>query len=81
MPYPRPQNAVRDLIISVIWVFFCLFFLDVDHNRIASLRATGQAVPAMRWVQVPIWICMLVFWVRNAWQAWRRFHANDSGSR
>lgn len=76
-----PQNALRDLVISAIWIVVCLLFLNVDRTRILALRAAGSHVSAMRWVQIPIWIGMLVFWVRNGWQAWQRFRANDSGSR
>ena len=82
---PQPQqtrgNAMRDLTISVIWVVVCVVFLDVDYHRIVGLRATGQHVSVMRWLQVPLWVAMLVFWVQNGWRAWGRIRANDSGSR
>ena len=77
---PRP-NALRDLIISVIWIVVCVLFLNVDRSRIASLHAAGSHVPVMRWLQIPIWAGMFVFWVRNGWRSWHRFRANDSGSR
>jgi hypothetical protein len=76
----RP-NALRDLIISVVWIVVCLIFLNVDRSRISALHAGGNHVPVMRWIQIPIWIGMLVFWARNGWIAWQRFRANDSGSR
>jgi hypothetical protein len=84
MPAPPNQsrpNALRDLIISVIWIVVSLVFLNVDRSRIASFHAAGSHVPVMRWLQVPIWAGMLVFWVRNGWKSWQHFRANDSGSR
>ena len=81
MTSQSPQSALRDLIISVIWVVVCVIFLDVDATRIMGFRAAGSPVPILRWIQVPIWIGMLVFWARNGWLAWRRFRANDSAPR
>ena len=81
MTTPSRSNALRDLIISVIWVVVCVIFLNVDRSRIASFHAAGTHVPILRWIQIPLWIGMLIFWVRNGWQSWQRFHANDSGSR
>lgn len=75
------QNALRDLIISLIWIIVCILFLNVDRTRILALRTAGSPVPFLRWVQIPIWIGMLVFWLRNGWNAWQRRRANDSGSR
>jgi hypothetical protein len=81
MTSPPSRNALRDLIISVVWIVVCLIFLNIDRSRIASLHASGSHIPAMRWIQIPIWIGMLAFWVRNGWTSWQRFRANDSGSR
>lgn len=81
MNYPNSKAALRDLIISGIYIAVTVLFLVVDYRRITSLRAAGSPVPVMRWIQVPIWAGMLVFWIRNGWQSWQRFHANDSAPR
>lgn len=72
------SNAMRDLTISVIWVALCLFFLNVDRRRILGLHLASQHVGAMRWIQIPIWLALLLFWVQNGWKAWSRIRANDS---
>lgn len=72
---------MRDLTISVIWVIVCVIFLNVDYHRIQGLRAAGQHVNAMRWIQMPLWAGILIFWVWNGWKAWGRIRANDSQSR
>ena len=76
----RP-NALRDLVISVVWIIICLVFLNVDRSRITSLHASGNHIPVLRWMQIPIWLGMLVFWARNGWRSLQYLRANDSGSR
>jgi hypothetical protein len=80
-PRQTRQNAMRDLAISSIWVVVCVLFLNVDRHRIVELQAAGRHVSPVRWIQIPLWVATLVFWIRNGWKAWSRIRANDSESR
>ena len=80
-PTQSRASAVRDLTISLIWIGLCLFFLNFDRHRIVDLRAAGKTVNLVSWVQIPVWVGLIVFWIRNGLRCWARIRANESGSR
>ena len=64
------------LIISVIWIFYSVFWLDIAWRQVVDLRTAGRYVGPWQYAQAAFWLFILMFWIWDGWKSWQRYQAD-----
>jgi hypothetical protein len=64
-------------LVAIFWVALSGFWLSVWIEKIAKLRAAHEFISPFRYLEIVLWVMLLVFWAQNAWKNWRRYRAPE----